>query len=200
MTREKWAVKTGRALVLSYTFGECVRGKSVAGWGMVKRKNVPTIVLLAIGIQGCATGANLQSNVYSASEVNQRQEAAVVEILAVLPAKVQVSNEEAQRLAQAGGSLIGAIGGAAIGNNVKNANAATTVYGGVTGARVGGVAGSVVPGKVLVDGVSLTYVQNGQTFNSAQVGKICEFKPGKAIVVSGNPNETRIQPNSQCPT
>jgi len=163
-------------------------------------RNASLIIALAISIQGCATGANLQSNVYQAGQVNQRQEAEVVEILAVLPAKVEVSNAEAQRLAQAGGSVLGAIGGAAIGSNVRNANATTTVYGGVTGARAGGVAGSVVPGKVLVDGVSLTYVQNGKTFNSAQVGKICEFKPGKAIVVSANPNETRIQPNSQCPS
>ena len=162
-------------------------------------RNVPLMILLAIGIQGCATGANLQSNVYTANEVNQRQAAAVVDILAVLPAKVEVSNEEAQRLAQAGGSVLGAIGGAAIGNNVRNANAGTTLVGGIAGARVGGVAGSLVPGKVLVDGVSLTYVENGQTFNSAQVGKLCEFKPGNAIVVSGNPSETRIQPNSQCP-
>jgi outer membrane lipoprotein SlyB len=164
------------------------------------RGNASIIIVLAIGVQGCATGANLQSNVYQASEVNQRQAAEVVEILAVLPAKVQVSNEEAQRLAQAGGSVLGAIGGAAIGNNVRNANAGTTLVGGVAGARVGGAAGSLVPGKVLVDGVSLTYVQNGQTFNSAQVGKMCEYKPGKAIVVSANPNETRIQPNSQCPS
>jgi outer membrane lipoprotein SlyB len=158
------------------------------------------IILLSISIQGCATGANLQSNVYSAGEVNQRQEAEVVEILAVLPAKVQVSNEEARRLAQTGGAVLGAIGGVAIGNNVKNANANTRVAGGVAGGAVGGVAGSLVPGTVLVDGVSLTYVQDGKTFNSAQVGKICEFKPGKAIVVSANPNETRIQANSTCPS
>jgi outer membrane lipoprotein SlyB len=162
-------------------------------------RNVCPIVLLAISIQGCASGANLQSNVYQAGQVNQRQEAEVVEILAVLPAKVEVSNEEARRLAQAGGTVLGAIGGAAIGSNVKNASTGTAVVGGVAGAGVGRLAGSAVPGKVLVDGVSLTFVQNGKTFNSAQVGKICEFKPGNAIVVSTTPTETRIQPNSQCP-
>jgi outer membrane lipoprotein SlyB len=164
------------------------------------RINAAVVILPAICIQGCASGANLQSNVYQACQVNQRQEAEVVEILAVLPAKVEVSNEEARRLAQAGGIVLGAIGGAAIGNNVKNASANTRVVGGVAGAGVGGVAGSLVPGKVLVEGVSLTFVQNGKTFNSAQVGKACEFKTGKAIVVSTTPTETRIQPNSQCPS
>ena len=164
------------------------------------RTNALTISLLAISLQGCATGDSLQSNVYRAGQVNQRQEAQVVEILAVLPAKVEVSNEEARRLAQTGGVVLGAITGAAIGNNVRNASPNTRVAGGVAGGAVGGVAGSLVPGKVLVDGVSLTYVQNGKTFNSAQVGKICEFQPGRAIVVSANPNETRIQANSQCPS
>jgi outer membrane lipoprotein SlyB len=167
---------------------------------MVMRKNASIIILLATGIQGCATGANMQSNVYQASQVNQRQEAEVVEILAVLPARVEVSNEEARRLAQAGGIVLGAIGGAAVGNNVRNASPNTRVGGAVAGGAVGGVAGSLVPGKVLVDGVSLTYVENGKTFNSAQVGKTCEFQPGKAIVVSASPTETRIQPNSQCPS
>jgi outer membrane lipoprotein SlyB len=164
------------------------------------RENVSIIILLAIILQGCATGANLESNVYQANQVNQRQEAAVVEILAVLPAKVQVSNEEAKRLAQAGGAVLGAIGGAAIGNNVRNRSASTTLVGGVAGAGVGALAGSTVPGKVLVDGVSLTYVENGKTFNSAQVGKMCEFMPGKAIMISVSTNETRIQSNSQCPS
>ena len=156
------------------------------------------LIFLAVCLQGCATGTNLQSNVYQAGQVNQRQEAEVVEILAVLPAKVEVSNEEARRLAQTGGVLLGAIGGAAIGNNVRNASSNTRLIGGVAGAGVGGVAGSLVPGKVLVDGVSLTYVQNGKTFNSAQVGKPCEFKPGRAIVISTTPTETRIQTNSEC--
>ena len=163
-------------------------------------KNVSIIILFAISLQGCATGANLESNVYQANQVNQRQDAEVVEILAVLPAKVQVSNEEARRLAQTGGALLGAIGGAAIGNNVQNRSASTRLVGGVAGAGVGALAGSAVPGKVLIDGVSLTYVENGKTFNSAQVGKICEFKPGKAIVIAASPNETRIQSNSQCPS
>jgi outer membrane lipoprotein SlyB len=165
-----------------------------------KREKAFMVILLATSIQGCATGANLQSNVYQAGQVNQRQEAEVIDILAVLPAKVEVSNEEARRLAQAGGVVLGAIGGAAIGNNVKNPSPYTRATGAVAGGTVGGVAGSLVPGKVLVDGVSLTYVENGKTFNSAQVGRTCEFKPGRAIVISAAPGETRIQANSQCPT
>jgi outer membrane lipoprotein SlyB len=56
-----------------------------------------------------------------------------------------------------------------------------------------------VPGTVLVGGVSITYEDEGQTFNSAQVGQICEYVPGKAIVVETGPGTTRIQPNATCP-
>ena len=98
------------------------------------RINALMVILLVISIQGCATGENMQSNVYRAGEVNQRQEAQVVEVLAVLPAKVEVSNEEARRLAQAGGTVLGAIGGAAIGNNIRNASTNTRVVGAVAGA------------------------------------------------------------------
>ena len=164
----------------------------------VVRNNVPILILIAVSLQGCATGENLQSNVYQAGQVNQRQQAEVVQILAVLPAKVEVGNEEARRTAQTAGIVLGAIGGAAVGNNIANRSPSSRVVGGAAGAGAGGVAGSLVPGKVLVDGVSLTYVENGKTFNSAQVGKICEFKPGNAIVISVWSNETRIQPNSEC--
>ncbi|WP_264798918.1 hypothetical protein, partial [Acetobacter peroxydans] len=71
--------------------------------------------------------------------------------------------------------------------------------GGVGGAAAGVGAGSLVPGKTLVEGVSLTYEQNNQTFNSAQVGRACEFAPGRAIMVESAPGETRIQPNHACP-
>lgn len=156
-------------------------------------------ILSTAALQACSTGANLQANVYRADQVNQRQEAQVVDILAVLPAKVEVSNEEARRLAQGGGAVLGAIAGAAIGNNVRNPSPSTRFVGGAAGAGVGYVAGSAVPGKVLVDGVSITYVQDGKTYSSAQVGKMCEFKPGRAIVISVTPTETRIQANSECP-
>ncbi|MFA6095062.1 MAG: hypothetical protein WC757_04225 [Candidatus Paceibacterota bacterium] len=64
---------------------------------------------------------------------------------------------------------------------------------------IGVAAGSLVADKVLVDGVSISYSQNEEMFSSAQVGKLCEFKPGTAIMISTSQSETRIQPNAVCP-
>ena len=128
-------------------------------------------VIPVLALSACATpGEENRADSYTADQVNARQEAKVVNILAILPAKVQVSNAQNQRAAQIGGAGVG----------------------------VG--AGSLVPGKVMVQGVSLTYVEDGHTFNSAQVGKLCEFKLGQAIMVQTAPNVTRIQPNTACPT
>ena len=45
-------------------------------------------------------------------------------------------------------------------------------------------------------GVQLTFKMNGRIFNSAQVGQMCEFKYGPAIMTSTGPTSTRIQPNN----
>jgi outer membrane lipoprotein SlyB len=157
---------------------------------------VSAMTLLA----GCQQpGANLQPNVYRAGQVNQQQEAVVVNILAILPAKIEVSNEQARATAQLLGGLAGAIGGGVIGNNVARHSATNVLVGGAAGGAAGALAGSLVPNTTLVDGVSLTYMRNGRTLNSAQVGRVCDFKPGSAIVISTAANETRIQPNDTCP-
>lgn len=148
---------------------------------------------------GCAQpGANLGANVYQAGQVNQRQAAKVVNVLAVLPARVEVSNQQNKATAQMVGGLLGAIGGAALGGGLAH-NGGTALFGGAAGGGIGVAAGSIVPDSVLVEGVSLTYVEDGQTLNSAQVGKACEFRPGEAIVVSTGGSETRVQPNAECP-
>jgi outer membrane lipoprotein SlyB len=161
-------------------------------------RKLATILTSASLLSACATGANLQSNVYRADQVNQRQEAKVISVLAVLPAKVEVNNQQAQQTAQVVGGLLGALAGTAIANNVGHHSLGGNMFGGAAGGGLGYVAGSMVPGTTLVDGVSLTYVEDGQTLNSAQVGKLCEFQPGKAIVISTGANETRIQPNATC--
>jgi hypothetical protein len=67
------------------------------------------------------------------------------------------------------------------------------------GGAVGALTGSLVPGQVLVDGVSITYEDHGSTYSSAQVGRLCEFVPGRALLISPTQTETRIQPNATCP-
>ena len=157
-------------------------------------------ISIIVTLSGCAaTGENLQANVYRAGQVNQTQEAKTVQILAVLPAKIEVDNAAQKKAAQVSGAIFGAALGAAAGGASKNNPGAGTAGGAVAGAAVGGAAGSLVKDKVLVDGVSLTYQFSGKTLNSAQVGRACEFSPGIAIMVSTSPTETRIQPNNKCP-
>lgn len=167
---------------------------------MISTINKIAAAVAIISLVGCAaTGENLQANVYKAGQVNQTQEAKTVQILAVMPAKIEVDNADQKKAAQVGGAILGAVLGAAAGGASKNNPGAATAGGAVAGAAVGGAAGSLVKDKVLVDGVSLTYVFKGKTLNSAQVGKACEFAPGMAVMISTSPTETRIQPNKECP-
>jgi outer membrane lipoprotein SlyB len=159
-----------------------------------------TATIAIVALSGCAaTGENLQANVYKAGQVNQTQEAKTVQILAVLPAKIEVDNADQKKAAQVGGAILGALLGAAAGGASKNNPGAATAGGAVAGGAVGAAAGSLVKDTVLVDGVSLTYQFNGKTLNSAQVGRACEFAPGIAVMVATSPTETRIQANKECP-
>jgi outer membrane lipoprotein SlyB len=169
-------------------------------------KNMKKITLSVIAltisamITGCSTsGEQYQANVYTAGQVNSRQAAKTVKILAVLPARIEVDNTEGKQNAQMIGGVLGAIAGGVLGNKTTNHSGSGTAVGAVAGAGVGAVGGSLVKDKVLVDGVSITYVEDGQTYNSAQVGKTCEFTPGVALVVSSDGAETRLQPNATCP-
>ena len=58
----------------------------------------------------------------------------------------------------------------------------------------------VAGGPVLADGVGITYSDHGFTFNTAQVGRVCEFAPGKAKILLPSSAEIRIQPNATCPS
>ncbi|ELV07587.1 Putative lipoprotein yfgH [Wohlfahrtiimonas chitiniclastica SH04] len=153
------------------------------------------IAASAILLTACTTGENLRADVYRAGDVNQVQNVAVVTILSVTPAKVAVDNSENKKRAQLGGTLLGAIGGALIGNNHGRYGATS---GGVIGGAAGAIGGSMVSDEAIVSGVSLTYkkANSNNILNSVQVGKPCEFKKGKAMVIAARKNETRIQPNN----
>ena len=166
------------------------------------KKITLSVIALTISamITGCSTsGEQYQANVYTAGQVNSRQAAKTVKILAVLPARIEGDNTEGKQNAQMLGGVLGAIAGGVLGNKTTNHSGSGTAVGAVAGAGVGAVGGSLVKDKVLVDGVSITYVEDGQTYNSAQVGKTCEFTPGVALVVSSDGAETRLQPNATCP-
>jgi outer membrane lipoprotein SlyB len=167
----------------------------VRTWVKAAAMGISVLNLAACAQPGVEAGAN----VYGEGQVNTRQKAEVVDILAVMPAKVAVTNAQNQRAAQIAGGLLGAVVGAGLGAGFGHYNglAAGTV-GALGGGTFGAAAGSLVPGQVLVDGVSITYEDHGSTYSSAQVGHICEYVPGRAIMISTSPTETRIQPNTEC--
>lgn len=157
-------------------------------------------VISLVCLAGCqAPGDQYAANVYTAGQINSRQAAETVEILAVLPAKVQVDNTQNQKAAQVAGGVLGALAGGVAGSKIGRYHQTNTVLGAGAGGIAGAAIGSLVPATTLVDGVSIAYRDNGKVFNSAEVGQLCQFTPGTAILVSTGPNVTRIQPNSTCP-
>ncbi len=162
-------------------------------------KKLALIAVVATILNGCAaTGENLKANVYKAGQVNSAQAARAIQIIAILPAQIEVDNTKQKQTAQVVGGMLGAVAGGlggAYGGIGGLGTAGTTIAGGAVGAA----AGSLVSDKVLVEGVSIAYSENGKMFNSAQVGRACEFKVGTTIIISTSPTETRIQPNATCP-
>ena len=163
-----------------------------------KNKAMPQKKLLVIGLfsltvalSGCATDGNYyRSDVYSSSQVNQAQRVNTVEIIAINPAQVAVNNSENSDRARATGATIG---------NHNNHSTSSRVLGGLAGGAIGGLAGDAVGGSgtTYVDGVQLVYrSSDGQVYQSTQVGRICEYKLGSAIMASSRSGETRIQPNN----
>ncbi len=169
----------------------------------MKAKLALSAALTAALLAGCATdGSMYRSDVYTAGQVNQMQEVRTVEIIAVQSARVAVGNTEDRTDARNIGMILGAIAGAAIGNH-NNHSTSSRVMGGLAGGALGGIAGQGVGGnrQELVNGVQITFRDGNKLYNSAQVGQVCEFKTGTAIMVSQSPTETRIQPNNPygCP-
>lgn len=169
----------------------------------MKAKRALCAALTAALLAGCSTdGSMYRSDVYTAGQVNQMQEVRTVEIIAVQSARVAVGNTEDRTDARNIGMILGAIAGAAIGNH-NNHSTSARVMGGLAGGALGGIAGQSVGGnrQELVNGVQITFRDGNKLYNSAQVGQVCEFKTGTAIMVSQSPTETRIQPNNPygCP-
>ncbi|MDO4937481.1 MAG: hypothetical protein Q4E62_06155 [Sutterellaceae bacterium] len=162
------------------------------------KKTLMLCTIPALILAGCANdGSVYRSDVYSASMVNQAQEVQTVEIIAVMPARIAVGNTSERSEGMNTGVILGALLGAATGLAVSNHSDAV-IAGTVAGGALGGLAGRGASGKAqnLVDGVQITFKQNGKIFTSAQVGQLCEYKTGTAIMVSPTPNATRIQPNN----
>ena len=156
---------------------------------MTKKLLLPAMLVSAALATGCASDGSLyRSDVYTAPMVNQAQEVKTVEIIAVVPARVAVTNSDNRTDARNVGMLLGAIAGAVIANQGSHSTS-NKIAGGLAGGAIGGLAGQAAGGG------------RQELVNGAQVGQVCEFKTGTAIMVSPSPNETRIQPNNPygCP-
>lgn len=165
---------------------------------MKAQKIITTLAIIAMS--GCATtGENLKGNVYKAGQVNAAQAARTIKITAVLPAQIEVDNSKQKQQAQIGGAMLGALAGG-LGGGFGGLGTGGTVATTVGGGAIGAASGSLVSDKVLVEGVSIAYIENSKMFTSTQVGKECEFRVNAtALIISTGPNETRIQPNAKCP-
>lgn len=162
--------------------------------------------LSALALAGCATdGTRYRSDTYYATAVNQAQQVRTVEILAIGVAKVAIPNDVRRDDSGNLGMIIGAIAGAAIGNQSHSHRFSNRIVGGLAGAAVGHMVGDSLTGSGsgvdYVDGVQLTFRYKNKLYNSAQVGLPCEYKTGLAVMISTSPTETRIQPNNPgaCP-
>ncbi|HBI83654.1 hypothetical protein G3I67_01685 [Orrella sp. NBD-18] len=147
-----------------------------------------------LALAGCATGQNYKPNVYRGGQVNQQQSAKTIQIIALSPVQVEVDNTKGQQAAMIGGAVLGAVIGGVLGNQSRNTGAGIAL-----GGLAGGAGGSLVSNTVMVEGVSITYQDGTHTMNSVQVGRLCEYKQGAAVMISSAPGETRIQPNNEVP-
>lgn len=153
-----------------------------------------------VALAGCAaTGKEHAADAYDADKLNQVQITRMVNILSILPAKINLDNSEQKKKAQAAGAAVGGVTGAIVGYNLKNSWWGHTATGAAVGAGAGAAAGSMVDDKVQVEGVTLSYKDGENILSSTQVGKACQFKTGPAAMITTEGKETRIQPNAECP-
>lgn len=158
---------------------------------MLRALSIASLFALAACVD---PGATHKANTFKAGQVNQRQEVKTITILLIQPAKVEVSNQRNQDIAQSIGAVFGAVLGAGIGERNNRGS-----QGAVIGAAAGAEAGRLGKGSTtLVDGVQLTYQEGNRVLQSAQVGKPCDYAPGPALVTVTQANETRIQSNHTC--
>ena len=156
-------------------------------------------IIYVLAMTGCAaTGENLKGNVYKAGQVNTAQAARGITIIRLMPAQIEVDNSQQKQQAQVAGGVLGALAGG-LGGGFGGIGVGGTVATTVGGGAIGVAAGSLVSDKVLVEGVTIAYSENGKMFTSTQVGRMCEYKLGDAVVVTTTQNETRIQANASCP-
>lgn len=171
---------------------------------MIKKAGWATVGLTSLlALAACQTpGVESRPDVYDQSQVNKLQRTRVVTIIAVTPTRINVDNTANQNTARVAGGILGAALGSGLATGVGHAGWGGGLAAGAGGAAGGALLGGAVAGKTtLVEGVSVTYQDRagGEAYTSTQVGRLCEYTPGTAQLVTTQSNETRIQPNAACP-
>lgn len=146
-----------------------------------------------------APGYEDRPDVYSANMVNQAQQIGTIYITMLRPVKIQVSNARNQRGSSLLGGLLGAGLGVGMGLGVAHSGLAAGL-GGLGGGVAGGMIGNTISGSTtLTDGVTVVFKTiHGNYLSSTQVGRMCEYQYGPAVIVATGPGSVRIQPNSSC--
>ena len=164
-------------------------------------KNFTLCLIAAIALCGCATPQDRYGgDVYDASETNRMRQSDRIEIVDVLPAKINVERSEGNTgkiLGGVAGGTTGAIIGHKLGKHSSSRRLAETV-GLIGGAAVGALAGDAIQNsQKTVQGSNIIYKLNGKEYSSVQADPPCRFKRGKALLIHTG-SETRVQPNSGC--
>ncbi|NLY03316.1 MAG: hypothetical protein GXZ15_00485 [Campylobacter sp.] len=163
------------------------------------RAFITLMICMVVFMSGCTSKkASSSPDVYKESEINKRQEIRAVNISKVDPAKIAINNDTSKNTARVVGGVLGAVGGAVLGYNWGSGKSGATVVGSAVGGALGGLGGEAVNDEKVVDGVTITYEQDGRVYSSTQVGDLCEYKTGSAEVVLIDGSVTKIQPNSYC--
>lgn len=159
-------------------------------------------IALTLGLTGCAAdGQQYRANAFAAEETGFEDGARVVEIVTVTPAKIYVNNQQQKQAVNAIGSVLGAVAGGIVGYSAGGHRSVMGAVAGVAGgAALGGAAGAMVKDKVAVDGVVISYRNDGaEKLNVVKhVGRVCEYRIGNSLAV-GEGKNTKIQPNAECP-
>jgi hypothetical protein len=145
---------------------------------------------------GCSAA---EKNLNSTADKNPQdatvQTSKSIQIISVLPAKIEADNYQAQFATAALSAATRGIGGRYGGVGTLG-TMGTTMEGGT----IGNSTGLMAPDKITVDGVSITYSDNNQLITSLQTGKVCEFRPGPSTLDSTSDfTKIQIQPNTTCP-
>ena len=150
---------------------------------MIKR--VLVVSMVGLSLVGCVNNDTLSGDVYTASEAKQVQNVSYGTIVNVRPVQIQGGDDS---------NVIGAIGGAVLGNTVGGGTGRSLAT--AAGAVAGGVAGQGVQSAMnKTQGVELEIRKDdGNTIMVVQKQGNTRFSPGQRVVLASNGSQVTVSP------